>query len=155
MHRNHIFRFSCTKCNTYYWDLERLRSHLSRCKPEQSKLSLCDICGKECRTESVLRTHRRSHSLELRRIYECYLCRKSGLSRNNVKHHMLMTHIIGKPQFTCDQCGKAFGRKEQCTRHMKTHVNEFPFECTQCSKKFRFKVGLKVSIKSIFVKCFF
>lgn len=138
----------------YFWDLERLRSHYPVCGRAENKLCLCDICGKECKTESILRAHRKVHS-DSKRIYECFMCKKRNLSRNNIKHHILMTHVNGKPQFKCEHCGRAFGRKEQYTRHKKTHVNNFPFECPHCGKKFRFKVRLNVCIQNIILHFFF
>lgn len=92
----------------------------------------------------MLRVHRRSHSADLKHTYECYMCGKSRLSRQTMKHHVLMTHVLGKPQYKCDHCGKEFSRKGKCNQHMKIHLNNFPFECPHCSKKFRFNHGLKV-----------
>lgn len=89
--------YSCRECDTYYWDLDRLRSHLSRCSRKQDKPSLCDICGKEFRNESFLRAHRRDH-LDLKRIYECVFCRKSVYNKPYMRHHIRTAHVGGKPK---------------------------------------------------------
>lgn len=138
---------SCKKCNTYYWDLERLRGHYSDCGRVQKKLpsqSLCDICGKGCQSESILRAHREIHSSDSRRVYECIMCKNRFLSRRGLEQHIVMKHVNDKPQFQCDTCGKEFTWKFRYVRHLKLHLNDFPFECSQCGKKFRFKDKLVV-----------
>lgn len=90
------------------------------------------------------------HFDETKRTFECYLCRKALLSRNNLKHHILIAHISSVPQFMCSFCGKGFSRRTKCNRHTKTHLDVFPFECSfdNCNKKFRFKSKLDTHIRT-------
>lgn len=147
---------SCRKCSAYYWDLNRLRSHSIGCRRAHNQVSsqsLCDICGKEVKNSSILRIHRKMHFEDTKQTFECYLCRKSLLSRNNLKHHILIAHVSSTPQHICTFCGKGFSRKTKCNRHIKTHLDVFPFECTfsNCNKKFRFKNKLNVSSTTEFL----
>lgn len=136
---------SCRKCYAYYWDLNRLRSHSVGCKRTETA-QICDICGKEAKNTSVLRIHRKVHFEQVKRTFECYLCRKALLSRGNLKHHILVTHLTDNAAIhKCDYCGKAFSRLNKRNRHRRTHLNVFPFECSYCQKKFRYKNKLNVS----------
>lgn len=136
---------SCRKCHVYYWDLNRLRSHSMSCRRTESK-QICDICGKEVKNTSILRIHRKVHFEQIKRTFECYLCQKVLLSRNNLKHHILITHITDNAAIhICSYCGKGFSRLNKRNRHMKTHLNVFPFSCDYCEKKFRYKNKLNVS----------
>lgn len=138
---------SCQKCNGYFWDLNRLRSHSSSCTRAQNEECLCDICGKEMKNSSILRAHRRIHFDETKQTFECYLCRKVLFTRRTLKHHILSAHVSSRLEHTCSFCGKGFSRKTRCNRHERTHLDVFPFECTfsNCNKKFRFKNKLSVS----------
>lgn len=143
---------SCKICNTYYWDLKRLRSHSSRCSRKQNKLvCLCDICGKEFKNDCSLRKHRKEHS-DLKQIYECFLCKKIVCSKFYLAYHIQTTHVGGKPKFQCDSCGKTFHRKMLYNRHKTVHTNDFPFSCTYCEKKFRLKDNLNVCINWPFLQ---
>jgi KRAB domain-containing zinc finger protein len=43
----------------------------------------------------------------------------------------------------CDECGRAFKRKEELARHMKIHTNDRPYKCTHCALAFIQRRDLK------------
>lgn len=133
---------SCRKCNTYYWDLNHLRKHSASCR-KPNKLSLCDVCGREFRNNSVLRIHRKEHS-EIKKIYECFLCRKTMNSKYSLKHHIQMIHAVAEPKFKCEYCDREFYRKSHYSRHKTMYTDNYSSECSHCIKKFRSEQKLNV-----------
>lgn len=135
------------KCNKFFWDLKKLREHISShtCGPQRDKFSvMCHECGGLFESESVLRSHARSHlPAECKPTFECYMCKQSYGCRLSLKHHILI-HNGGKRRFKCDTCGKDFARQDILRRHQHLHVDVFNFPCLECGKKFRYKKGLQV-----------
>ncbi len=60
---------------------------------------------------------------------------KSGLNIN----HVLVNDIgcnAAKKSFSCSECGKRFGSRDDLQIHMKSHTGEKTFTCPFCGKKF-------------------
>ncbi|XP_055308402.1 zinc finger protein OZF-like [Sitodiplosis mosellana] len=79
---------------------------------------------------------RDSHEEECnRRVYKCYVCRKSiGLKKFHLIGHM-RTHS-GETPFQCTECPRKFSQNYQLKRHMYTHKTNLPFECLICRRGF-------------------
>jgi uncharacterized Zn-finger protein len=102
--------FHCTveNCTTEGLGLaseSALRRHLRTFHPEQ-----CDL------SESFTRLSRGSTS---QAHFECYICHKTFVRKLILQDHVL-THRGERP-WACSECGRRFTRKNDMTRHEKTH----------------------------------
>lgn len=101
-------RHECPLCGKRFWVPTLLRDHLllhSGERPFQ-----CSACGRKFRLRKELAKHERLHSGEV--AVRCDVC---ALEVTNLKRHMLI-HTADKPH-ACDQCGKAFRRREHLRAH--------------------------------------
>lgn len=121
----------------------RLRGTKSQ-NQDQSTSTVCDICGRTFYNKSNMQIHRESHLPQRQRIFECFICQKQYSFMKSLKQHISNVHVDVQPEFKCGKCGKTFTWKYRFIRHLKIHTNEFPFDCTHCGKKFRFKDKLAV-----------
>ncbi|KAI8782163.1 zinc finger protein 91 [Biomphalaria glabrata] len=80
-----------------------------------SKHSSCDICGKVLSTSTNLLRHKMYHSAE--RPFVCDVCNKGFKDACNLKKHT----IIHKRIFPCYLCKKSFLRKSLLALHLRRH----------------------------------
>ena len=51
--------------------------------------------------------------------------------------------------FTCDVCGRMFGRKDQWKRHSLTHSGVQPFACSVCFKRYTRKLDMQRHVSRV------
>ena len=101
----------------------------------------CEKCGISFTQASQLHQHEEGQS-----CFKCPFCDKVLESRELWKHH-LKSHS-GKNLHICVTCGKAFGRKPNLQRHIKTvHEQIKEFACPTCHQNFTEKASLVEHIR--------
>ena len=74
----------------------------------------------------------------LKRLYVCYLCKKSFDRQYRLKRH-LQVHNPNRPKIKCELCSKTFTRHDSLEAHVKAaHSNMRPYVCTHegCNKAY-------------------
>ncbi|KAJ8397460.1 hypothetical protein AAFF_G00437360 [Aldrovandia affinis] len=92
----------------------------------------CSLCGKTCKSKSILTAHERTHSGEC--PYHCSQCGKSFQRSHNLTRHQRIH--TGERPYHCSQCRKSFSCLSNLTKHQRTHTGERPYHCSQCGKSF-------------------
>jgi KRAB domain-containing zinc finger protein len=62
------------------------------------------------------------------------MCEKTFSQGGDLRTH-IKTHM-GEKQYSCTQCGKAFYQSQHLVSHIRTHTGEKPFACPACDKSF-------------------
>ena len=81
-----------------------------------------------------------------KRINTCVECEYVCARKNDLTRHM-RTHTGVKP-FQCNECEYACARKSGLTRHMYTHTGVKPFQCNECEYACATKSGLTRHIRT-------
>ncbi|XP_034043831.1 zinc finger protein 569-like [Thalassophryne amazonica] len=78
--------------------------------------------------------------------------RQSQSNLKFLKNHKLPLNISrsndGPKEFTCLDCGQAFGRKDTLRVHLRTHTGEKPFSCSKCGQSFSIACNLKEHMRT-------
>lgn len=70
----------------------------------------------------------------------CFVCNKTFPYKSNLEGH-IRTHMDQRP-YQCEVCGKAFKRTGDLLIHSRFHDEQKQFECWDCGRRFRWKNGL-------------
>ncbi|XP_030748260.1 zinc finger protein 423 homolog [Sitophilus oryzae] len=74
---------------------------------------------------------------------QCYLCKKSFSSKENLQVHLIEHNFFGINQFSCYVCSSVFTGAGGLQTHLFEHnLTEKPYQCTQCSAGFFFRAEL-------------
>lgn len=140
----------------------------------------CLICNKEFKYFGPLLLH--THRTHKSRQYKCHICEESFSSSGNLNKHSRTIHAVGKPKISCRYCEKKFHAvhrrddhekrihsldKNKCSICSKILGSEYKrnthlalvhniwttkYDCTKCSKVFRFKHQLVDHDKRVHLK---
>ena len=79
------------------------------------------------------------------RPHVCEECSKAYTRKDHLKGHM-RTHTGDRP-YKCSECDLTFAYQYVLNNHMRSHTGERPFKCTECDKKFAFRHHLDDHIR--------
>lgn len=107
----------------------------------------CRICQQGFRMPSYLRQHlRKVHRPKVIVKAECGNCGQTFRRKRVPQRHVDACQKVDVTQ-VCEQCGLQLSSPKALSRHIMTHLNEFPFSCDQCPKRFKAKFRLSVHKK--------
>lgn len=94
----------------------------------------CQVCSKRIYKENQ-KEHMDVHLKN--KCYFCNFCNAEFASKTPLLIHLRSQHIKSK-RFHC-YCGKGFNDTRHFRNHMITHIEERPFKCDLCGKKYKQK----------------
>eukprot|EP01083_Nonionella_stella_P140660 431800_1 len=100
---------------------------------------------KEKPNESVDGNNDMQSLLELATPYKphkCKLCHKTFQKKAHLQDHHTIAHTKGKAH-QCDQCDKTFKLRRFLYNHIRQVHNGYPYECTDCNRRFQRSAELK------------
>uniref|UniRef100_A0A1A8QVF0 Zinc finger protein 473 n=1 Tax=Nothobranchius pienaari TaxID=704102 RepID=A0A1A8QVF0_9TELE len=126
------------------------------------KTKTCPVCSKTFLRAAAMRRHQDIHNGKQDFKSKCSDCGKRFRDQYDLNRHMMRVHVKGENPNgdevqqtrdpttsessegkTCPLCGKYFARPEDMERHMKSHSDHRPHECSFCEKKFKNPYVLK------------
>lgn len=130
----------CEKCGKQYKTQRELQCHLIVHKSVYE----CNECGKTFTLKFNLTKHLRLHRNPVGVV--CELCGDTFNQLSALNDHCLMKHSDVR-KAKCDICQKAFKRKSELNRHLRTHELKRPFVCF-CGKAYKQSAHLQNHYKS-------
>lgn len=142
--------FTCKSCPKAYWSQATLTIHESKCNGVEvnvKRIFSCKECFKEFPTSHQLRYHALVHLPDDKKKFSCSYCERNFPQEFQLKKHLLVHE--GEKSYICETCGVGFKRNSSLQCHRETHLFNYTPEnsCKICSKKFRNKRLLSVSMK--------
>ncbi|CAG9565513.1 unnamed protein product [Danaus chrysippus] len=129
-------KFGCEVCGYATFTVEVMRRHvLTHVREKPYK---CDICGQSYIQKVQLQRHLEKHTGN-----QCNICSKSFDSKIKLIVHEIMHkgEPLLCPYSNCDT--KKFKDANDLASHIKMHLNEKPFECEVCNKRFNLEVNMR------------
>ena len=149
-------KYQCTECDYQTRQIGHWKLH--REQHGKGVPVTCDICGKLCGGELLLRAHKLSHESEERikchkcgKVYhitnieshhcksaengftnQCDICQKTFHNVDYLFEHKKIVHELPELKYFCSICGKGFSRTHVFNKHMKTHEEKIP--CEECGE---------------------
>ena len=110
---------------------------------------LCQVCGQNFPFASDLASHASIHSTEKK--FKCTYpkCIKMYKTKAEYNCHYNYRHkqkSAESQEIKCKMCDKMFSKVKYLKEHMKSHMDDLPFWCHLCGKRFKWRSGHKLHI---------
>ncbi|XP_077495077.1 uncharacterized protein LOC144106226 [Amblyomma americanum] len=107
--------------------------------PLHSLFLACEKCGDLFTKQYNMEMHTRwKHWNSMEGIHNCTHCSYTSTRKVDIIRHE-RTHV-DRRESVCHLCQKRFSRPDNLKLHMMIHSGDKPYECGQCSKRFRQRV---------------
>ncbi|XP_073950364.1 zinc finger Y-chromosomal protein-like [Choristoneura fumiferana] len=165
-HSENPNQFECDHCSKITSSRAAMAKHL---EIHGDKKYECDVCGYSTYTIEVIRRHVLTHVQD--KPYKCSICGSSYIQRAQLQRHLtkhtgnmcatcgatfkskacLIIHErehmgldkLHCPYETCPFAKKEFSNENSLTNHVKSHLDDRPFECAVCKKKFHNDINMR------------
>lgn len=140
-----VVRHMCELCGEGITTNAALIKHLNRHNRELARKYRCLFCSKCFQTTfSVSRHMKNIHLFD--HEHGCDLCPHKFATVKEKADHMAKLHVVpapkGKRLHSCDDCGFATESLGRFERHRASHTGVYPYECTECPRRFAAKEEL-------------
>ncbi|CAL8114587.1 unnamed protein product [Orchesella dallaii] len=126
----------CIFCKKGFYQVSDLNIHILRHIGERHHW--CNICEMECSTPGVLQVHKIKHTKL--RPFKCPQCPRTFKMSRYMKYHMKKHK---RSSVNCIICSKKLSCKTDLLKHVKCHLNEKPWFCSNCDAEFKRNDELK------------
>lgn len=119
-------KFGCKLCSRKFMIKTNLKIHMNT--HTKDNLVKCDLCSK---TFAHIK-YKKKHEFNCKKIYECYLCKKTFPSFVMLRGFHIRTHLGDKP-YNCTHCTKSFASIRCYNLHVVAyHLHQYKFQCKVC-----------------------
>jgi len=132
--------FQCEKCLKVFKRREKLKLHM-KVHSGLGKPYSCEICGKRFAWVDNVKKHIDTIHYGQRVLHPCPECDHKSVSKSALAMHINSVHRRVYA-YKCQFCGVGIANLSSLQRHERTHTNEKPFPCPECSRSFRSKIEL-------------
>lgn len=123
--------FNCNHCSKSFPKKAHLQRHLESHKKNESKIWICETCGKNFNAKSTLINHAMVHMNV--KPFICSICGEGFKNKYKLNYHKNIH--TGIKNFGCEICGVRFRAKGTLKNHMLAHSGERPWSKLLLFKK--------------------
>uniref|UniRef100_A0A0K2U926 Zinc finger protein 99like [Pundamilia nyererei] n=1 Tax=Lepeophtheirus salmonis TaxID=72036 RepID=A0A0K2U926_LEPSM len=147
----------CDHCDRVFTSVGSMKRHSLTAHPKYETPYECAKCNKRFRhCSSYLRHKVHTHGVGSKSLggggkpkpFKCVSCDKAWMYKYLLEEHNRIVHQGLKSTYSCDTCGKGFGRANNLKKHKDTvHATSFDFICDYCGKAYPIKQYLRTHIR--------
>jgi len=144
--------YKCDQCNKCFKRKGELKLHLGTkmhyryIHSEKLSALTCSYCNKTFISKSGLESHMFTHS---GKVYTCEACNKKFSRPMSLSQHIRRKHENQELHLKCQFCDQSFYSTSDFGAHVRKHIGENPFPCSECSKEFSQKYLLLKHIQKV------